>query len=260
MTKDSYLFQVLEKDQIIISTALASRGTDIRVSKHMNELGGLHVLLTYLPKDSRTERQIIGRTGRSGNPGSFRLILNQEALMEQLGEKGFDTKNFRDMRDSIEIHRIEGLKSSLNSVKFQEKLFALFCNKLQDFMSNFSNYEQEYMSEKCSSFTLKHLLQDLNKRDLDFKPAVNALKESWAMWYSLNSDDIYECSRKNKKIEMNILVEKLSAFLNEKSIQLLKGETPNFYHYIDHAIGRSHLYENHPSIVGEQFVIGKSNF
>ena len=115
MIKILTFFQVLDKSQIIVSTALASRGTDIRVSNQMNELGGLHVLLTYLPKDTRTERQIIGRTGRSGQPGSSRLILNQEALLEQLGEE-FNDNNLKDVRDSIEINRIEGLKCSLNSV------------------------------------------------------------------------------------------------------------------------------------------------
>ena len=253
MIKILTFFQVLDKSQIIVSTALASRGTDIRVSNQMNELGGLHVLLTYLPKDTRTERQIIGRTGRSGQPGSSRLILNQEALLEQLGEE-FNDNNLKDIRDSIEINRIEGLKCSLNSVKFQEKLFSTFCKKLQDFMSNFSIYEQGDMSEKYSSSTLNCLLKELDKRQLDFEPAVKALKESWALWYSLNSDNIYECSRRNQSTEMTILEKKLNDFLDEKSTQLLEGSTPNFYHFIDHAIGRSHLYENHPS-VGENFVI-----
>ena len=40
MIKILIFFQVLDKSQIIVSTALASRGTDIRVSNQMNELGG----------------------------------------------------------------------------------------------------------------------------------------------------------------------------------------------------------------------------
>ena len=71
----------------MISTALASRGTDLKLSKEANEKGGLHVLLTYLPKDRRTERQIFGRTGRKGLPGSTRQILCQEQVEEQLEQK-----------------------------------------------------------------------------------------------------------------------------------------------------------------------------
>ena len=43
----------LQPKDVVISTALASRGTDLRLAELVNRNGGLHVLLTYLPKDSR---------------------------------------------------------------------------------------------------------------------------------------------------------------------------------------------------------------
>ncbi len=40
------------KKQIIIATNLAGRGTDIKTDK-INDYGGLHVILSYLPKNKR---------------------------------------------------------------------------------------------------------------------------------------------------------------------------------------------------------------
>ena len=39
------------------------------------ELGGLHVLATELHDSARIDRQLIGRCGRQGDPGTFRFFL-----------------------------------------------------------------------------------------------------------------------------------------------------------------------------------------
>lgn len=61
----------LEAGDIVIATNIAGRGTDIDVSKQVEENGGLHVILTYMPKNLRIEKQAFGRTARSGNQGKF---------------------------------------------------------------------------------------------------------------------------------------------------------------------------------------------
>ncbi len=63
---------------ITVATSMAGRGTDIRLDASARRLGGLHVILTELHESSRVDRQLIGRGGRQGDPGTFETILSLE--------------------------------------------------------------------------------------------------------------------------------------------------------------------------------------
>jgi preprotein translocase subunit SecA len=70
---------------------MAGRGTDIRLGGGVAELGGLHVVCTEMHDSARIDRQLVGRCGRQGDPGSFRqyLALDDEILINGLGpQKG----------------------------------------------------------------------------------------------------------------------------------------------------------------------------
>jgi hypothetical protein len=222
--------------EIVISTALASRGTDIDLLEEVVEKGGLHVNLLYLPKDSRTERQIIGRTGRKGLPGSSRVILNAESLEEQLGDltELTDESKIKAQRDAIEACRVDGLQESLEAIIFQEQLFSVLCSKLEEFqMSDTFN-----PLEKRNLFLRPEILEPILKnRKLDFQPSLNCLKERWAMWYSINSLDIQEAAKDLSKKEE--LKQKLQTFLDTEIQELKDGKTQSFYFYIESAMERS---------------------
>ena len=63
---------------ITVATNMAGRGTDIRLSPGIAELGGLHVLATERHEARRIDRQLFGRGGRQGEPGSYQTIVSIE--------------------------------------------------------------------------------------------------------------------------------------------------------------------------------------
>ena len=74
--------------RITIATNMAGRGTDIAVDAAVLEQGGLHVVVTELHSSRRIDRQLIGRTARQGEPGSYQIFLSlEDELLDELSER-----------------------------------------------------------------------------------------------------------------------------------------------------------------------------
>ena len=67
-----------ERGQITVATNMAGRGTDIKLGRGVAELGGLHVLATECHESGRVDRQLFGRAGRQGDPGSAQAFMSAE--------------------------------------------------------------------------------------------------------------------------------------------------------------------------------------
>jgi len=63
---------------ITVATNMAGRGTDIKLGPGVADRGGLHVILTELHDSQRIDRQLYGRCGRQGDPGSCEAIVAVE--------------------------------------------------------------------------------------------------------------------------------------------------------------------------------------
>jgi preprotein translocase subunit SecA len=70
--------------RVTVATNMAGRGTDIHLHPTVREAGGLHVVLTEYHESGRIDRQLFGRAGRQGDPGSYESIV---ALDDELFQR-----------------------------------------------------------------------------------------------------------------------------------------------------------------------------
>ncbi len=71
--------------RVTVATNMAGRGTDIKLDEASLKLGGLHVICTELHESARIDRQLIGRCGRQGDPGTFRQFMSLEDEILETG-------------------------------------------------------------------------------------------------------------------------------------------------------------------------------
>lgn len=65
-----------QRKQVTVATNMAGRGTDIQLTKAVEEIGGLHVIATERNEARRIDRQLYGRCARQGDPGSAEAFLS----------------------------------------------------------------------------------------------------------------------------------------------------------------------------------------
>ena len=73
--------------RVTVATNMAGRGTDIKLDEAALQAGGMHVVCTELHESARIDRQLIGRCGRQGDPGTFQqfLALDDDILCQAFG-------------------------------------------------------------------------------------------------------------------------------------------------------------------------------
>ena len=73
-----------ESKSVTIATNMAGRGTDIKLAEGVKENGGLAILGTERHDSRRVDRQLRGRSGRQGDPGSSQFFVSLEDNLMRL--------------------------------------------------------------------------------------------------------------------------------------------------------------------------------
>ncbi|MDR0746044.1 MAG: SEC-C domain-containing protein, partial [Mediterranea sp.] len=103
------------KGIVTIATNMAGRGTDIKLSEEVKAAGGLAIIGTERHESRRVDRQLRGRSGRQGDPGSSVFFVSLEddlmrlfssdriaGVMDRLGFKEGEMIEHRMISNSIE--------------------------------------------------------------------------------------------------------------------------------------------------------------
>ena len=76
--------QAGQKGMVTIATNMAGRGTDIKLTPEVKEAGGLAIIGTERHESRRVDRQLRGRAGRQGDPGSSVFFVSLEDNLMRL--------------------------------------------------------------------------------------------------------------------------------------------------------------------------------
>ena len=110
---------------VTVATAMAGRGTDIKLGEGVKELGGLAVIGIGRMANIRQERQARGRSGRQGDPGFSRFFVSlQDEIVKRYGR--IDTEKYEDGERYISKRR---LRNVINASQRTGEEFAVSSRK-----------------------------------------------------------------------------------------------------------------------------------
>ena len=95
--------------QVTIATNMAGRGTDIKLSPEAKEAGGLAIIGTERHESRRVDRQLRGRAGRQGDPGSSQFFVSLEDDLMRL----FGSERIASLMDKMGIQEGEVIQAPM---------------------------------------------------------------------------------------------------------------------------------------------------
>ena len=157
--------QAGREGQVTIATNMAGRGTDIKINQKVKDAGGLAIIGSERHESRRVDRQLRGRSGRQGDPGSSQFYVSLEddlmrlfgseriaGLMDRLGLKEGEVITHSMISKSIEraqkkveennfgirkrLLEYDDVMNSQREVIYKRRRHALFGDRLSVDISN----------------------------------------------------------------------------------------------------------------------------
>ena len=208
--ENEFLKKQIEPKTLIISTNLAGRGTDIKISETLNNNNGLHVILTYEPFNERIENQAFGRAARKGQNGSAGKIIvcpysNDEIILKREERE----KEESDFLINVYKYKIEVF----------EEIFSKFTKYLENIYSKYKIEKSKYSDNDIKRKDQEILLLDIKERWGLFliKNNLNNIEKKYRKNHNEIKPDMFITIKKNYDIfekELNQFC--FSSFLDEK--------------------------------------------
>ncbi|MCE1166251.1 MAG: preprotein translocase subunit SecA [Bacteroidetes bacterium] len=146
---------------ITIATNMAGRGTDIKLGPGVPEAGGLHIMGTERHESRRIDRQLRGRAGRQGDPGSSKFFLSLEDDLMRL----FGSERIAGVMQRLGVEDGQAIEHKMitNSVeraqkKVEENNFAIRKRLLE--YDNVMNQQREVIYERRRQALMGERLKD----------------------------------------------------------------------------------------------------
>ena len=233
--------------QVTIATNMAGRGTDIKLRKEVIDLGGLAIIGTERHDSRRVDRQLRGRSGRQGDPGSSQFYVSLEDNLMRL----FGSEKIAKMMDRMGLEEGEVIQHSMitKSIeraqkKVEENNFGIRKRLLE--YDDVMNAQREviYKRRHNSLFgdrlriDIANMIYDTcenivvrNKETNDYKNFEFELIRFFSISTDLNSDDF-------ESMETNEIINKVYKLTLEHYLNKIESNAKLAYPVI------KHVYEN----------------
>lgn len=214
---------------ITIATNMASRGTDIKLSKKVKSIGGLAVIGTERAESRRVDNQLRGRAGRQGDPGFSQFYLSlKDDLMLRFGGKLINSylDKLTPEQENIPItskfisHQIENAQKQVEGNNYNSRKQTLsYDNILREQREIIYKQRQLVLDEKNS---LEDVMKPMIERTID-REIANCTAGEQSTW---NYQDLLEFGQTviTNKIKLadlkNLSKKQLNDFLLHRATQI----------------------------------------
>lgn len=224
---------------VTIATNMAGRGTDIKLGPGVKEAGGLAIIGTERHESRRVDRQLRGRAGRQGDPGSSQFFVALEddlmrmfgseriaSIMDRLGLKEGEviqhsmiTKSIERAQKKVEENNFgirkrlleyDDVMNSQREVIYKKRRHALYGERLAVDISNM-------IYDVCDTIVTTH------QEDRDYEGFKLALMKTLATEPEISADDFIG---RNKQAIVDTLFDQVYANYQLKSRRLAEKAYP----------------------------------
>lgn len=231
-----------EKGAITIATNMAGRGTDIKLTDEVRELGGLCVIGTERHESRRIDNQLRGRAGRQGDPGMSQFFVSfEDDLMRRFGTDKVKnmvmalglvgdqairskslTKSIESAQKKVEGNNFDMRKNLLdydNVVNEQRRIIYEQRNNVIDNESIHDSIKETFRNT-MEDLVTGHLAPEGMLTDKDLEEIVSYLNTNFLKTQRVTVEEI-------KDLDEGKMIEYLTNMINE-DYELKIKDAPNF--------------------------------
>ncbi len=228
---------------VTIATNMAGRGTDIKLGTGVKDAGGLAIIGTERHESRRVDRQLRGRSGRQGDPGSSQFFVSLEddlmrmfgsdriaSLMDRMGVKEGEmiqhsmiTKSIERAQKKVEENNFgirkrlleyDDVMNTQREVIYSKRRNALFGERLSIDISNMTfDLCEQIVADYYDSRDYQGLSETLIKTLLLECPVTE--KEFHSANQNVISQKLFEAASKNYKEKSKFIAEKTYPIIKE---------------------------------------------
>ena len=227
---------------VTIATNMAGRGTDIKLGPGVVDSGGLHIVGTERHESRRIDRQLRGRAGRQGDPGSSKFFLSIEDDLMRL----FGGDRLGSIMDRLGVQEGEVIKAGMVTKaieraqkKVEAQNFSIRKHTLE--YDDVMNVQRKWIYERrlaaLERESIKEEVVELIDDVLDDLIEEHCPPKEYAENWNLNQfrDDV----RNTYLFDMQIKEEDVPGLTQESLRDKVKGAVMQFYERKEQAYGEN---------------------